>query len=56
MERRGGNLARELELPAEIDSRIPLLVGGKGPWYFSQSGTSSSSALPDKVDVVLNWW
>ena len=35
---------------------IPLLVGQKNPWCFSWPGASSSSALPDKTDVVFHWW
>ncbi len=55
-ERLGGNLSGELELPAEIDSHILLLVRRKEPWYFFQPGASSSFTLPDKVDVLFHWW
>src|SRR4029434_7544009 len=55
-ERRGGDFAGELELPAKIYSHVPLLVGGKELWCCFWPGASSFSALPDKVDVVFRWW
>src|SRR4029434_10100275 len=54
--RRGGDFAGELELPAKVYSHVPLLVGGKELWCCFWPGASTSSALPDKVDVVFRWW